>query len=130
MSGSQELKFLRLNYMSNAYLPLGSNAVYEPANLKTGLRTSLDVELLYQVSESDPLTRLYAPGSFDHRCRGTKSPTGNPVDEVYIRFPENKVVADANPPHKPNNASSILQPDGETVVEIGVLARCEPGGPV
>lgn len=111
-------------------MPLGSNAVYEPANLETGVQTSADVELFYQVSENDPLTRLYAPGSWTNRASGTASPTGNPADEVYIRFPEDEIVADANPPHTPNNVTAILQPDGETVVSVAPLARTEPGGPI
>ncbi|NBD32138.1 MAG: hypothetical protein GVY17_03995 [Cyanobacteria bacterium] len=111
-------------------LPLGNNAVYEPANLKTGKATKADVELLYQVSENDPLTRLYAPGSWTNRCSGTNSPTGNPADEIYIRFPEDEIVGDANPPHTPNNTTSILQPDGETIRSVSPLARCEAGGPV
>jgi len=111
-------------------LPLGNNAVYEPAHLETGFWTSADVELVYQVSEDDPLTRLYAPGSWTHRCSGTNSPTGNPGDSIYIRFPEDELVSDANPPHTPNNVTSILQPDGETIVSVAPLARCEEGGPV
>ncbi len=111
-------------------LPIGSNAVYEPANLESGLWTTADVELLYKVSENDSLTRLYAPGSWANRCSGTNSPTGNPADEIYIRFPEDKLVADAKPPQTPNNVASILQPDSTTVVAVSPLARCEPGGPV
>jgi hypothetical protein len=107
-------------------LPLGSHAVYEPANLETGVRTSADLELLYQVSENDPLTRLYAPYRFNQRCQGTKNQGGQ---ETYIRFPEDQVVPDADPPHTPNNATSILQPDGETIVEMSTFARCQPGGP-
>jgi hypothetical protein len=109
-------------------LSIGSNAVYTPANIQSGEWTSVDVELLFQVKESDPLTRLYAPGSWTHRCSGTNSPTGNPSDEIYIRFPEDKIVPDANPPHTPNNAAAILQPDGETILSLEPLARCTSGG--
>ncbi|WP_319423574.1 hypothetical protein [Pleurocapsa sp. FMAR1] len=111
-------------------LPLGSNAVYQPANLETGLWTSADNELLFQVSENAPLTRLYAPGSWTNRASGTKSPTGNPADEIYIRFPKDQLVADASPSSTPNNVASILQPDGETVVAVAPLARTKPGDSV
>ena len=111
-------------------LPVGSKAVYEPINLEPGFETSADVELFYQVSQKDPLTRLYAPGDWHHRCSGTKSPTGNPQDEIYIRFPSDLVIPDVNLPYTPNNVASILQPDRETIVGIAPLARCKPGGPV
>jgi len=111
-------------------IPIGSKAIYKPAKLKTGSYTSSDVELLYKVTKEDPVTRLYAPGSWKNRCSGTKSPTGNPADEIYIRFPKNKIVPDANPPHTPNNVTSILQPNGKTIVAVAPLARCKSGGPV
>ncbi|WP_319423433.1 hypothetical protein [Pleurocapsa sp. FMAR1] len=111
-------------------LPLSSNAVYEPANIKSGLYTSAELELLYQVSENDPLIRLHAPGSWTNRCDGVKSPTGNPVDKIYLRFPKNKLIPNVNPPITPNNSVAILQPDGKTIVSIGSAARCKPGSSV
>ena len=111
-------------------IPIGSKAIYKPANLGTGSYTSSDVELLYKVTTEDPLTRLYAPDSWKNRCGGTKSPTGNPADKIYIRFPKNKVVPDATSSHTPNNVSSILQPNGKTIVAVAPLARCKPGSPV
>ena len=111
-------------------LPLPSNAVYQPANLKSGVATSAELELLYQTSEQDPLTRIYAPGSWTHRCDGTKSPTGNPAAEIYIHFPRNIIIPDADPPSTPNNSAAILQPDGKTIASIASGARCEPGGPL
>jgi hypothetical protein len=111
-------------------LPIGSNAIYIPANIQSGEWTSADVELLFSVSESEPLTRLYAPGSWTHRCSGTNSPTGNPHDEMYIRFPEDQIVPDATPGYTPNNATAILQPDGETIISLEPLARCTAGDPV
>ena len=91
-------------------LPLGSNAQYSPANLGWGEWTSIDRELIFKVTEDDPLTRLYAPGSWTHRASGTNSPTGNPNDEIYIHFPVDKIVPDAEGGHTPNNATAILQP--------------------
>ena len=111
-------------------LPLGSDAQYSPANLGWGKRTSIDREIIFEVAEDDPFTRLYAPGSWSHRAAGTKSPTGNPKDEVYVRFPTDKIVPDAKPGHTPNNTTAILQPDGETIVSVAPLARTQAGGPV
>jgi hypothetical protein len=111
-------------------MPIGSNAKYSPANIKKGEMTTIDTELIFKVGENDPLTRLYAPGSWRDRDTGTKSPTGNPKDQIYIHFPKNKIVADASGNHTPNNVSAILQPDGETVVSVAPLTRTQVGGPV
>ena len=111
-------------------LPLKSDAVYQPANIESGFWTSAEIELLYKTSQRDPLTRLYAPNSWTNRCSGNKSPTGNSADRIYVHFPKNKLIPDANPPATPNNSAAILQPDGETIVSIVPTARCEPEGPL
>jgi len=111
-------------------LPLKSQATYQPANIQAGFQTSAELELLYRVSQQDPLTRLYAPGSWTHRCDGTNSPTSNPAEETYIRFPQNQLIPDANPPHTPNNSAAILQPDGQTIISISSTARCQPKAPI
>ena len=111
-------------------IPIGSKAIYKSAKMEAGYKTSSDTELLFKVTNKDPLTRLYAPGSWVNRCSGTKSPTGNPNDKIYIRFPKNKIVPDATSSHTPNNVSSILQPDGKTIVAVAPLARCKANGPV
>ena len=110
--------------------PIGSKAIYKAANLEASSSTSSDIELLFKVTNKDPFTKLYAPGSWVDRCSGTNSPTGNPNDEIYIRFPQNKIVPDVTPSHTPNNVSTILQPDGTTIIGIAPLARCKAGGPV
>ena len=109
--------------------PIGSKAIYKAANLEASSSTSFDIELLFKVTNKDPFTKLYAPGSWVNRCSGTKNPS-NPNDKIYIRFPKNKIVPDTNPPHTPNNVSSILQPDGKTIIAVAPLARCKAGGPV
>ncbi|MGF1540047.1 MAG: hypothetical protein ACFCU5_06280 [Pleurocapsa sp.] len=111
-------------------MPIGSDAQYSPANLERGEMTSVDREIFIQTTEDDPLTRVYAPGSWRNRATGTNSPTGNPKDEIYIHFPTDKIVPDASGGHTPNNVATILQPDGETIVSLGPLARTEVGGPV
>ena len=109
--------------------PIGSDAVYVPANIAPAGYIGDDKELLFRVSSNAPVRAVYGPFSWQRRAWREGDPGAKQqVGEVSI--PDDLLVADANPPHTPNNCSAFLMPDGRTVVQIAPLARIEQGGPV
>ena len=55
-------------------MPIGSGAVYTPANIEPANYVSGDEEYFYKVNASDPLRTVYGPGSFGPgRCTGRQS---------------------------------------------------------
>lgn len=106
-------------------LPLGSNAIYQPANLPVTAGTNFDNDLLFQIPPGSPLRRLYNPGSFGPgRCTGTATPNGDPNANISIPIPDDLIVPDATATDTPNNAAALLQPDGVSLVQLNVMARC------
>ncbi len=109
-------------------MPIGSKAHYLPANIARAGFAGADQEYLFKLSKGDPLRQLYEPGAWgEGRCKGTK-----PVGISPLPVPDNLIVPDATskPYNTPNNASAFLLPDGKTLVQIGPLARCQPGSPL
>jgi hypothetical protein len=108
-------------------MPIGSEAVYQPANLQPAGYLGADREYFYQLKADDPQRSVYAPGNFGPgRCTGTESM------QISLPVPDDLIVPDAtNEPYStPNNASAFLMPDGKTIEQFQPLARCEPGGNV
>ncbi len=111
-------------------LPLGSGAIYQPANLPPGGAIGVDNNLLYRIPAGSPLRQRYDPGSWEKRCSGTTQ-----YDDQPIGIPDALIVPDSvtEPPESystPNNAAALLQPDGRTLIQLEPLARCKVGGPV
>ena len=114
-------------------MPVGSNATYINASLytnNTGLWTSYDTEIIRIIPAKSPLVRLYAPLSWGNRCGGQNSPTGNAKDALAINIPANWVFPDATKTDTPNNCAAFIQPDGQNIISIAPLARCNSGGSV
>ncbi len=108
-------------------MPIGSKAVYTPANIKKATYALADLELFYRLKDSDPRRPVYGAGSFGPgRCTGTFSVN------ISLPIPNNLIVPDATsvPYYTPNNASAFLMPDGRTIEQFEPLARCTAGGPV
>ena len=105
-------------------MPIGSEAKFVSADIRPAKFFGADEEYYFKVNQADPLRSVYAPGSWSKRCVGSKMYQGK------LPIPDNLIVPDAKPPHTPNNTSAFLMPDGRTLVQIGVLARCQKGGPV
>jgi hypothetical protein len=108
-------------------MPIGSGAVYTPANIQKASYAAADREYFYKVKASDPLRPVYSPGSWGPgRCTGTQSMG------ISLPIPDNLIVPDAtsNPYSTPNNASAFLMPDGKTIEQFEPLTRCEAGGSV
>lgn len=108
-------------------MPIGSGAVYTPANIQPAHFAGADLEYFYKLKASDPLRPVYSPGNFGPgRCTGKQSMN------ISLPVPNNLIVPDAtsNPYSTPNNASAFLMPDGKTLEQFEPLARCKAGGPV
>jgi hypothetical protein len=108
-------------------MPIGSGAVYVPANIQKAAYAAADREYFYKLKASDPLRPVYSPGNFGPgRCTGTQ------FMHISLPIPDKLVVPDAtsNPYSTPNNASAFLMPDGKTIEQFEPLARCQAGGPV
>ena len=107
-------------------MPIGANAKYVPANIEPAGFISGDPDFYIVTSENDPLVPWYNPDSWlKGRCSNySKGRNG------YLHVPQDLVVPDAGEIHTPNNSTAFLQPDGETLIQMSPLARCEPGGTV
>ncbi len=108
-------------------MPIGSGAVYTPANIQPAPFIGADQEYFYKLSAGAPLRPVYGAGSFGPgRCTGTFSVN------ISLPIPDNLIVPDATstPYSTPNNASAFLMPDGQTLEQFEPLARCTAGGPV
>lgn len=105
-------------------MPIGSGAIYVPANIQKATLAEADEEYFYKLNVGDPLRPVYGPGAWgEGRCTGTQSMG------ISLPVPDDLIVKDATtePFHTPNNASAFLMPDGKTLVQLGPLARCQKG---
>jgi Ricin-type beta-trefoil lectin domain len=120
---------IRQPFASNSIwnMPIGSGAVYRPANLpalpggSTGARVpQVDDEPLV-LTPTAPLTPILAsPGGWGgNRC------VTNPTTLATVPIPSNYVL----PSDNKNQSAAFLAADGRTVVQTQPLARCAAGGP-
>ena len=106
-------------------MPIGSGAVYTPANIQPAHYASGDQEYFYKLRAGAPLRPVYGPGAWGPgRCTGTKSVN------ISLPIPDDLIVLDATSGSTPNNASAFLMPDDKTIEQFEPLARCTAGGPV
>ena len=103
--------------------PIGTGAAYVDAGFTPAANISADDDWWIVTSSSDPVTNVYNPNSWTHRCGGT-------AWNSTTAFPSALLVPDAQPPDTPNYASAILQPDGRTIQQYEPTARCAAGGPL
>ncbi|MDY7106167.1 MAG: hypothetical protein S0880_33720 [Actinomycetota bacterium] len=103
-------------------MPIGSGAQYTDAGIGPAGYTGIDREYFFTVAADDPVRPVYRYGSWSNRCSGTEQ-----LGE--IRIPDDLIVPDADPPTTPNNPTTLLQPDGRTVIQLNGFARCDAGGP-
>ncbi|MEM8529972.1 MAG: DUF4832 domain-containing protein [Chloroflexota bacterium] len=104
--------------------PIGSDAVYAPANFEPNATLGGDDVYLLQLDSGDPARPVYGHDSWGPgRCTGS----GLGFD---WNIPDNFIVPDAEDTWTPNNPFAFLLPDSNTVFEAQVLARCESDGPI
>ncbi|WP_126625600.1 hypothetical protein [Dictyobacter alpinus] len=118
-------------------MPLGSNAMYVDATIGSrGFGT--DIDWFIPTSSSDPLVPTYMPNGFGQgRCAGNtvqQQAQWHPEAGQPLHVPANLVIPDAITSggiySTPNSTSAFLEPDGKTLVNFNVTARCQPGGPL
>ncbi len=134
---------LWLEPFSNASIwnvPLGAKAQYITKGhglngvLPIEESVNADEELHYKEDIAAPERPIYAPGSWNKRCDGTKLQLPNFAPK--LRVSNDFYVADAvgepgQPGYStPNNVATFLRPDGKTLLQLEPLARCTPSGPV
>lgn len=106
-------------------MPIGSNARYKPANIKSSPRFRADREYFFKLNANDPRRPVYAPGSWQKRCSKKRKSM-----HISLPVPDNLIIPDAKKGYTPNNVSAFLMPNGRTLVQLGPLARCQKGGPI
>ncbi|MEM1120363.1 MAG: hypothetical protein AAGJ18_07920 [Bacteroidota bacterium] len=114
--------------MSIWNMPIGDEAIYEPANLAPAGNVGADVVHVILLSESDPkYPVLDCPTFGPGRCSGT-------TDLGYtLRFPADKIIADAGNSEyglTPNANYALIMPDQLNVLQGSKIARCEIDGPI
>ncbi len=118
-------------------MPIGSGAQYVDAYIGSK-KVGFDIDWFITTKASDPAVPIYMPGSWgEGRCTGTTPqqqaqwhpPAGRPLNVPY-----NLIIPDAITSGgiywTPNSSSAFLKPDGRTLVNFNVTARCVPGGPL
>ncbi len=108
--------------------PIGSNAIYEPANFEDASNVGADIQHILQLNIADPLQPVLGSEGFGPgRCDGIQN-LG-----FSIKVPDNWLVPDAgNSPWglTPNSNFAFRLPESDTVFEGVMVSRCEIGGPV
>ncbi len=110
-------------------MPIGSGAVWKPARLEAAKAVGADIQHVLRLDARDPVRPVLGSTTFGPgRCAGT-TPTG-----LSFPVPDDWTVPDAGKENPygltPNSNFAFLLPDGETLFEGNVLARCTPAGPI
>ncbi|MCG8374699.1 MAG: hypothetical protein MI700_14245, partial [Balneolales bacterium] len=109
-------------------MPIGDEAIYEPANFEDASNVGIDIQHLLLISENDPNRQvLNSPTWGPGRCSG-ETDLG-----FTLQIPDDWIVPDAgNSPYglTPNSNFAFLLPDGETLFQSTQISRCEEAGPV
>lgn len=110
--------------------PIGSSAQYAPAGIYAGppgsrtgppVQFHIDQDLLVVTTPEDPSTPWWDQGGFPGSCVNGGSLKGAMV--LPVDYAMDCAVAN-------NNGAGLLQPDGDTVMEVQPLYRPSAGGPV
>ncbi len=105
-------------------MPIGSAAVYVPAEIGTTDGITVDEEYWLVTDASMPLRPFYTNATFGPgRCETA-------TYQFDIRIPDDFVVGDASAGHTPNAVAAILLPDGRTIEQMNPISRCDRGGPL
>lgn len=100
--------------------PIGSGAVYVPANLPAPGHIGCDLEWHIVTTTNDPVRPVRSPWTWNKRWPGDDLLGEMPV-------PDDLVIPDAAPPHTPNACAVFLMPDGRTIRQLEPACRVEPG---
>lgn len=117
--------------------PIGSGARYVNTGLTSG-GFGVDTDWFVITKKSDPKVPTYMAATFgEGRCAGTTAQQQAPWHPESTRpqyVPRDLVIPDAVTHggiySTPNSTSAFLQPDGKTLVNYNVTARCQKGSPL
>ncbi len=101
-------------------MPIGSNAIYLPANLPVAQHFGIDEEWHIKVAAGDPVRDIFEPTSW-----GNRWPGGKKLGEMQV--PDQLIIPDANPPHTPNACAVFFLPDGKHIKQLEPACRVETG---
>ena len=108
--------------------PIGSGAVYKPANLPEAKHVGVDIQFLVRTKTSDPERAVLKSAGWKNRSIG-KEALG-----FSLRLPDGWTVPDTGPDNPygltPNCNFAILLPDGDLVLQGTRITRVDPTGPV
>jgi len=127
-------------------MPIGSNAVYAPANIPAifdepdtpvdemewAPMPSVDWDIIV-LTPTAPLTNIVRNNVGWNA--GDRCATDNPGDLLFrLPMPSNFIVPDPyeppqTPPATPNGSAAFLKPDGRTLIQTQPFTRCVAGGP-
>ena len=108
--------------------PIGSNAQYVPANLGQLTYVNPDPEFFVRVTSADPAVTLYFPGG-PYRADGTAVSWLGSM-QVPNDFMVPDVDLDPNNYSTPNDCSTFLQTDNESLIQLQPTTRLAVGGPI
>ena len=108
--------------------PIGSGAVYKPANLPEAKGVGVDIQFLLRTKASDPERPVLKSAGWKNRS-ASNEPLG-----FSLRLPDGWTVPDTGPDNPygltPNCNFAILLPDGDQLFQGVRITRVAPNGPV
>lgn len=112
--------------------PIGSSAVYAPANITPATALAQDENILI-LTPTAPSTNIATSAaawqSGVNRCDFTTWPIS--ATSLYLPIPTNFVLTQTTlGGGTPNESGAILAADGQTIISLQPLQRCTAGGPL
>ena len=101
-------------------MPIGSGAILEPAGFEQEIHVCIDEERIIKGEADAPPVDVLEPTSWEKRWPGVAK-----VAEMQV--PADFYLADAAPPHTPNNCVAFIMPDGRTLKQLAPCCRIETG---
>ena len=106
-------------------MPIGSSALYQPANIKDWSGWGVFLEEIYIIHRPNaPLQPVY--WSADRWSGGSRCTPSTGEIQYWAPLPDDFYIAAATPSDTPNNPSGILTADGNSYLQSQPLTRC-PG---
>jgi hypothetical protein len=128
LTGSRDPWLWPFSQTSIWNMPIGSGAVYEPANLGAAAHVGADIQIILELKATDPERKALGSSAWGPgRC--------DSVNDLNfkLRVPDDWIVPDAgNSPYglTPNSNFAFRLPNSDMVFEGSKVARCQVGGPV
>lgn len=119
-SGTRDPFYWPFSETSIWNMPIGSNAKLQKADFTDAYSIGVDVEYIVTVPKGSPTVEVKSPSAWNARWPGN-------LHQGYMQVPSDFTLADANPPHTPNNCAAFIMPDGRTVKQLQPCCRLATG---